>query len=37
MELSEKSSKGKIIASGVIPFAFLILLIAYIFGPGLIF
>jgi zinc transporter ZupT len=34
MELSKKSSKGKIIASGVIPFAFLILLIAYIFGPG---
>jgi len=34
MELSNKSSKGKIIASGVIPFAFLILLIAYIFGPG---
>ena len=34
MELSNKSSKGKMIASGVIPFAFLILLIAYIFGPG---
>jgi zinc transporter ZupT len=34
MELSKKSSKGKIIASGVIPFAFLIILIAYIFGPG---
>ena len=34
MELSNKSSKGKLIASGVIPFAFLILLIAYIFGPG---
>ena len=34
MELSKKSSKGKMIASGVIPFAFLILLIAYIFGPG---
>ena len=34
MELSNKPSKGKIIASGIIPFAFLILLIAYIFGPG---
>jgi zinc transporter ZupT len=27
-------SKGKIIASGLIPFAFLILMVAYIFGPG---
>jgi len=34
MELSNKPSKGKLIASGIIPFAFLILLIAYIFGPG---
>ncbi len=34
MELSSKSSKAKIIASGIIPFAFLILLLAYIFGPG---
>ena len=34
MELSDKSSKGKLIASGVIPFAFLIILMAYIFGPG---
>jgi len=34
MEISSKSSKGKIILSGIIPFAFLILLIAYIFGPG---
>jgi len=34
MELSSKASKGKIIASGIIPFAFLILLMAYIFGPG---
>ncbi|MCH6586036.1 MAG: divalent cation transporter [Thaumarchaeota archaeon] len=34
MELNNKSSKGKIILSGIIPFAFLILLIAYIFGPG---
>ncbi len=34
MEISNKSSKGKILASGIIPFVFLILLIAYIFGPG---
>ncbi len=35
MELSDrKQSKGKLIASGIIPFVFLILLIAYIFGPG---
>jgi len=34
MELNNKSSKGKIIVSGIIPFAFLILLMAYIFGPG---
>lgn len=34
MELDNKSSKAKIIASGIIPFAFLIVLIAYIFGPG---
>ena len=34
MELSNKSSKGKIILSGIIPFVFLILLMAYIFGPG---
>jgi zinc transporter ZupT len=34
MEVSSKASKGKIIASGIIPFAFLILLMAYIFGPG---
>ena len=34
MEVSNKSSKGKLIASGVIPFAFLIILVAYIFGPG---
>ena len=34
MELSNKPSKGKLIASGIIPFAFLILLIAYIYGPG---
>ena len=34
MELSNKSSKIKIVASGLIPFAFLIIMIAYIFGPG---
>jgi zinc transporter ZupT len=34
MELSNKQSKIKLIASGVIPFVFLILLLAYIFGPG---
>jgi len=34
MEISGKQSKGKLIASGIIPFAFLVLLIAYIFGPG---
>ena len=34
MEVSNKSSKGKLIVSGTIPFVFLIFLIAYIFGPG---
>ncbi len=34
MELSDNASKGKIIASGVIPFIFIILMMAYIFGPG---
>lgn len=34
MELGNKPSKAKLIASGVIPFAFVILLVAYIFGPG---
>ena len=34
MELGSKPSNGKMIASGVIPFAFLIILVAYIFGPG---
>ena len=34
MELKKKPSKIKLIASGMIPFAFLIILIAYIFGPG---
>ena len=34
MAVSNKSSKGKLIASGIIPFVFLIILVAYIFGPG---
>jgi len=34
MELSNNSSKVKVIASGLIPFLFVILLMAYIFGPG---
>ena len=34
MEVSGTPSKGKLIASGIIPFAFLVLLIVYIFGPG---
>ena len=34
MELSNKLSKGKMIASGMIPFVFLVILIVYIFGPG---
>jgi len=33
MEVS-KPSKAKFIASGIIPFAFLIVLVVYIFGPG---
>ncbi|MBI1662294.1 MAG: divalent cation transporter [Nitrosopumilus sp.] len=34
MELSDNSSKGKVIASGIIPFVFVIIMMAYIFGPG---
>lgn len=34
MELSDKSSRGKVIASGLVPFVFVILMMAYIFGPG---
>lgn len=34
MELSRKTSKVKTIASGVIPFAFVVLMMVYIFGPG---
>jgi len=34
MELSNNSSKVKVVASGLIPFAFVILMMAYIFGPG---
>ena len=31
---NHNSSKGKVIASGIIPFAFVILMMVYIFGPG---
>ena len=34
MELSDTSSKFKVVASGVIPFAFVIIMMVYIFGPG---
>jgi len=35
MEVSDKKqSKGKLIASGIIPFVFLVVLVVYIFGPG---
>lgn len=34
MELSNNSSKVKMIASGIIPFVFVIIMMAYIFGPG---
>jgi hypothetical protein len=34
MEVRKNPSKGKLIASGVIPFIFLIVMIVYIFGPG---
>jgi zinc transporter ZupT len=34
MDLSNKPSKAKLIASGVIPFVVLIIMVAYIFGPG---
>ncbi len=35
MEVSDKKqSKGKLIASGIIPFVFLVILVLYIFGPG---
>ena len=34
MELSDTSSKWKVIASGIIPFIFIILMMVYIFGPG---
>ena len=34
MELSNNSSKVKLIASGMIPFIFVILMMVYIFGPG---
>ena len=34
MDVSHKSSRGKMIASGIIPFVFLVILTGYIFGPG---
>ena len=34
MELDKKPSKTKTIVSGLIPFAFVIIMMAYIFGPG---
>jgi ZIP family zinc transporter len=34
VELSDTSSKWKVIASGIIPFVFIILMMVYIFGPG---
>ena len=34
MELDKKSSGAKTIVSGLIPFAFIIILMVYIFGPG---
>ncbi|GKS67167.1 metal transporter [Nitrosarchaeum sp.] len=34
MERNYNSSNGKIIASGLIPFAFVIIMMIYIFGPG---
>ena len=34
MELDRKSSKAKTIASGLIPFAFVVAMMFYIFGPG---
>jgi len=34
VELNNTSSKWKVIASGIIPFVFIILMMVYIFGPG---
>ncbi|MFB5628585.1 MAG: divalent cation transporter, partial [Nitrosarchaeum sp.] len=34
MATNEKVSKVRVIASGVIPFVFVILMMVYIFGPG---
>ena len=34
MELDKKPSKAKTIASGLIPFAFVVAMMFYIFGPG---
>ena len=34
MELDGRSSKGRLITSGLVPFAFVVIMVAYIFGPG---
>ncbi len=34
MTLGDNSSKTKVVASGLVPFGFVILMMAYIFGPG---
>jgi len=34
METNKKASRGKVVASGIMPFVFIILMMAYIFGPG---
>ena len=34
MELDKKQSRAKTVASGLIPFAFVVLMMIYIFGPG---
>ena len=34
METNKKTSRSKIIVSGIVPFIFIILMMVYIFGPG---
>ena len=34
MELDKKPSRAKTIASGLIPFVFVVAMMVYIFGPG---
>jgi zinc transporter ZupT len=34
MEISDNTSRAKVIVSGIIPFVFVILMMVYIFGPG---